>query len=209
MTTEVWFIRHGQSEANAGLATHNPNEIALTPTGHEQARRVSAAFERAPDLIVTSKYRRAIETANETVARFPSVPVETWDMHEFSYLGLLGPTTMQDRMPLVRAYWDRFNPNYIDGEGAESFANFIERVKAMQDKVRQMDGKFIAIFGHGFVMKALLWANMIGSFEVTDEYMRRFYAYNRTFEVANGAIVKAEYRPESVLLSGLLTNHLS
>lgn len=206
--TEVWFIRHGESAANAGLATANPAEIPLTDRGHEQARKVSEAFDRAPDLIATSSYQRAITTASYTIARFPDAPVESWNTHEFNYLSLMGPSTYGERLPMTRAYWEKCDPTFIHGEGAESFAQFVERVSAMQEKIRQRDDKFIAIFGHGFMMKTMLWGNLIGSFDVTREYMRRFHAYNKTFEIENGTIIKAEYKTNMVLLSGLLTNHL-
>jgi broad specificity phosphatase PhoE len=208
--TEVWFIRHSESAANAGLATANPAEIPLTDRGHEQARKVSEAFDRAPDLIVTSRYRRAIETAHYTMARFPSAPVESWDTHEFNYLSLMGPSTYAERIPVSRAYWDKFDPTFVHGEGAESFVQFVERVRIMHENIqrRKDQFQFIAIFGHGFLMKVTLWAQLIGSFEVTSEYMQRFHAYNKTFEIENGTIIKAEYKTDTVLLSGLLTNHL-
>lgn len=210
MTTEVWFIRHGESEANAGLATLNAHEIPLTEAGHEQARKVSKAFERAPDLIVTSTYRRAIQTAEHTMARFPNVPVESWDMHEFTYLSLAGPTTFHDRRPLAHAYWERYDPDFIDGDGAESFAQFMGRVKNMHENIQQRRGQFqfIAIFGHGFLMKAMLWAHLVGSFDVTKEYMQRMHEHNNSYNIANGTIIKAEYKPDTVLLSGMLTHHL-
>lgn len=206
--TEVWFIRHGESAANAGLATANPAEIPLTALGHEQARKVSEAFDKAPDLIVTSAYQRAIETASYTMARFPDAPVESWNTHEFNYLSLTGPSTYTERFPMARAYWEKCDPAFIHGEGAESFTQCMERVSRMQEKIWQRQAKFIAIFGHGYMMKTMLWGNLIGSFEVTREYMQRFHAYNQTFEIENGTIIKAEYKTDTVLLSGLLTNHL-
>lgn len=207
--TEVWYIRHGESESNAGLATTGTAQVALTELGHEQARKASAAFSKAPDLIVTSKYTRAIQTAQYTMERFPHVPVETWETHEFSYLTRLGTSTIAERWPRARAYWERNDPAYVDGVDAESFENFIGRVQTMQAEIQKRSGLgFIAIFGHGFLMKALFWTHLIGSYDVSTEYMQRYYAFNRTFEVRNGAIIKAEYRSDRTLLSGLLTDHL-
>ena len=206
--TEVWYIRHGESQSNAGLATTGTAQVELTVLGHKQAIKASAVFSKAPDLIVTSKYTRAMQTAQYTIDRFSHVPVETWETHEFNYLSRRGTSTMEERRPRARAYWEQNDPTFIDGEDAESFEYFFQRIQTMQAEIQQRNG-FIAIFGHGFLMKALLWSHLINSYEVSDEYMRRFYAFHKTFEVPNGAIIKAEYLADRTLLSGLITGHLA
>ena len=205
---EAWYIRHGESEANAGLATEDPQAIPLTQAGREQAYKASLAFEHAPTLIVTSRYTRAMQSAQFTIDRFPQVPVETWDVHEFTYLStaILGKTTMKERRPIVQAYWDRCDPTYIHGEGAESFEDLICRAKKLDEQIRAVDNRFIVIFGHGFVMKMILWANLLGSFETIT--MGNFHAFQKSFEIPNCAIFKAEYHPGKTLFSGLITDHL-
>lgn len=206
--TEVWYIRHGESQSNAGMATTGTAQVELTALGHEQARKASNIFNKAPDLIVVSRYTRAIQTAQYTVNRFPDVPVETWETHEFSYLSRLGTSTIEERRPRARAYWERNDPAHIDGVDAESFANFIRRVQQTNEEIQKRSG-FIAIFGHGFFMKALLWTHLIGSYNANAESMQRFAAFNRTFEVPNGAVIKAEYLADRTLLSGLMIGHLT
>ena len=78
----IWFIRHAQSESNAGLLTAADAGIALTPYGHAQAACIPAAFAERPTLIVTSPYLRARQTAQPTIDRFPDVPVEEWPIQE-------------------------------------------------------------------------------------------------------------------------------
>lgn len=205
--TEVWFIRHGESESNAGMATTGTMQVALTALGHEHARKASSIFSTAPDLIVTSTYTRANQTAQYTIDLFPHAPVETWNTHEFNYLSRLGTSTMEERRPRARAYWELNDPTFVDGDDAESFASFIGRIQTMQTEIQKRSG-FIAIFGHGFFMKGLLWSHLINSYDVNAEYMRRFYAFHKTFEIPNGAVIKGEYLPDRTLLSGLLTGHL-
>lgn len=211
--TEVWFVRHGQSSANAGLATASSAEVTLTPLGEQQARQVAEAFTQAPDLIVTSKYTRAIQTAQFTIERFPGVPVENWDMHEFSYLSPEimggGHTTYEQRRPFAQDYWDRYDPTYIHGPGAESFAQMIGRIETMQAQIRDSRAKFIAIFGHGMFGKAILWANLLGSFDVTSEYMRHFHIYIQSFEIPNGGIIKATYTADEVRFGRIVRAHLT
>jgi len=58
----VYFIRHGESESNAGLS--NEPDCSLSPHGRAQAARVAERLARLPvEAIYSSPFRRAIETA--------------------------------------------------------------------------------------------------------------------------------------------------
>jgi probable phosphoglycerate mutase len=208
---KVWFIRHGESAANAGLSTSNPASIPLTDTGREQAQKVSLAFEQTPSLIVTSRYLRAMQTAQPTIERFPSVPVETWDIHEFTYLSpeKLGNTSREERQPLARSFWVNSDPNYLHGTGAETFSAFIDRVEALKDKIIALDEDAVAIFGHGFVIKAILWANLVNSFAATPEYMKNFHTFHTSFNLSNGAIIECQCNSKNLFFSGIITDHLN
>ena len=48
----IWLIRHGESEANAGLPTSDVALIELTKKGHQEAQKVASAFTQVPSLIV-------------------------------------------------------------------------------------------------------------------------------------------------------------
>jgi probable phosphoglycerate mutase len=140
--TKVWFIRHGESKANAGFATATPSTVSLTDIGWNQAKKVSMAFEQKPTFIVTSNYLRAIQTAQPTIERFPDTPTKTWDIHEFTYLSpeKLGSTSRAERQPLVEIFWAKSDPDYIHGEGAESFSAFMERIKRMIEGLYHPNG---------------------------------------------------------------------
>jgi broad specificity phosphatase PhoE len=204
---EVWYIRHGESESNVGYVTDSQDAIPLTATGRAQAHKTSFAFDRAPTLIVTSRYARAAQTAQYTIDRFPNVPVETWEVHEFTYLPPALPHS-KVYWELAEAYWERCDPAYIHGEGAESFEDLISRVKKLEEHINTMNDQFIVIFSHGYVMNMILWANLTGSWDTIVPAMSNFYAFDKSSEIPNCAIVKAEYHPEKTLFSGLITNHL-
>lgn len=207
----AWLIRHGQSTANAGQATDDPEMIPLTDLGHEQARRTSLAFVRPPGLIVTSKYLRAQQTAEYTTRRFPTVPLETWNIHEFTYLSAtaLANTTAEDRRPLVQSYWSNADPYFVHGEGAESFAGFIGRVEVLHQQLLARKEDFTAVFCHGFVMKAIFWAHLLGTFEPTVGYMRGFAMFHRSFDLFNCAIMEMQIESGKVMLGGLQGRHLA
>src|SRR3546814_1626813 len=132
------FIRHGENTGNAGVPCHDLATIALTERGHEQARAVAASWTQAPALIVTSPYTRTRQTAAPTIARFPGVPVEVWPIEEFTYLqpARWNGTRSAERMPHLERYWREADPDYCDGEGAESFSRSEEHTSELQSLMR-------------------------------------------------------------------------
>lgn len=70
----IWFIRHAQSQANAGERTADPALIELTALGKEQGSHVAGLFNRAPEMLVASPYLRARQTAQFVADKHPAVP---------------------------------------------------------------------------------------------------------------------------------------
>lgn len=151
------LIRHAQSIANAGAATSLPEAIPLSEEGHRQARELVEKIAPPPSLIVHSSYLRTKQTADPLIAKFPHVPVEVWALHEFTYIApeRVQNTTFTGRRPIVEAYWQRNDPFYIDGAGAESFAQFVERIDRCIDQARKSHHKHIIVFTHALVMKLI------------------------------------------------------
>lgn len=131
MEKTVFFVRHGESLANAGAATTSPTSVPLTLKGREQAQVVAQYFSEQPELIVHSPYIRTFETATPLIKRFPETKVEIWPIQEFTYLNtkLNSGTTAAERKGSADAYWSKLDPSYIDGYGAESFSQMISRVR--------------------------------------------------------------------------------
>src|SRR5690242_8097449 len=113
--SQIWLIRHGESESNAGMRTGATAHIPLTTRGEAQAHAVAAAFDRAPGLIVASSYRRAADTARPLRDRFPDARFEEWPIHECATLAdaRRNGTTPEQRRPLIAAYWERCDPEYV------------------------------------------------------------------------------------------------
>ncbi|MBX2803082.1 MAG: histidine phosphatase family protein [Myxococcales bacterium] len=62
--TPIWFVRHGQSTANASGVLAGHQDADLTELGITQARAVRARLsELSPDRVVSSDLRRAWRTA--------------------------------------------------------------------------------------------------------------------------------------------------
>ena len=186
MATNIKLIRHGESAANAGEATDSPANIPLTPLGYQQAQRVSQQFIDSPTLVVTSPFLRTYQTAIPTLAKFPGVRHEVWAVQEFTYLSpatCIGTTAAQ-RKTRVAAYWERNDPHYVDGEGAESFAMMLQRVHAMLERLQHEAG-VVVVFTHGQIMQAtqLLLATPTAT---TELLMRQFHASD---SIPNTAVI--------------------
>lgn len=193
----VWFIRHGESEGNAGLPTTDPASIRLTKKGLEQAHNIAAMFEEPPSLIVTSSYIRTKQTAWPTIKSFPGTPQEEWPVHEFTYLSLANRqySTVQQRRPLVQQFWHRNDPFYVAGEGAESFVQFMQRVRDILERICKQESDFIAIFSHEQFIRGIMWSLLLDTAEQLCSPVN-FRKFLTAFAMPNGAIWKVEFHEE-------------
>jgi broad specificity phosphatase PhoE len=209
--TEIWLIRHGESESNAGLPTSDTAKIALTPRGFSQAECIVAAFTRPPSLIVTSPYLRAIQSALPTIERFPQARLEEWPVHEYTYLSLASRhnTTLRGRKPMIDAYWERCDPQYVDGDGAESFVALVARAKQALERIKRLDDDFVVIFSHGLFMRTLLWVLLADPVEIDAAIMRRCRSFMSGFSAPNASVLKLYVNGErEVFFSNFMTAHL-
>jgi len=192
---EIWFIRHGESAANAGEVTHAPDSIPLTAKGHKQASEMGNRIERKPELIIVTPYLRTRQTAEPTIKKFPDVPLEVWPLHEFDYLSpdqCVG-TNLEQRKPMVKDFWNRCEPNYVQGTGAESFFEFKNRIFDAFDRLQQADANFIIAFVHGHVMRGILQYVKTQN-RIADESAMRYYKLLlEEFEVKNTDILKCRF----------------
>lgn len=187
--TGIWLIRHGQSAANAGDATDHPITIALTDLGHQQAQDVAQKIPRAPDWVVVSPFQRTLDTAQPTLARFPGIKPIVWPIQELTYLSPVRcrGTTSAQRQDWARAYWEHADPHWNDGDGAESYAEFTQRLVRFRALLESMPG-FGLVFGHGMFFKGFL-IGLEHGFDVSASAMKRFRALESADPVHNGQIV--------------------
>lgn len=186
---KVRFIRHGESLANAGGVTAEPDTIPLTRKGELQAQTISQTFGNAPDLIITSPYLRARHTAEPTLARFPHVPFEIWPVQEIEMLATERRmhTRPRERLPLIKAYWSKADPDYVDGDGAESYRDFIGRVRhALERLAKRSEHTDIAVFAHEQFMKGILLEIADPLHAIDGETMQAFNEFHRANRIANG-----------------------
>jgi broad specificity phosphatase PhoE len=152
------FVRHGQSTANIGLPTENFALVPLTELGHEQARAVAELWDFTPSRIFVSPFLRAQQTAVPTIARFPNVSTEDWDIYEFTLWDPAHWTSGEprDQMEKVALYWSGADPELRYGSGAESFSMLLQRARST---LRQLESLHVdapvLLFTHGHFIQAV------------------------------------------------------
>lgn len=217
--TTIFFIRHGESQSNAGLPTPDPKNVELTSRGCEQARHIARFFTSYSPLklIVTSPYVRTKQTAAPTQAMLRSVPIEEWDVQEFTYLSSMHQeqSTTTERRPLVDAYWEQCQPSYVDGTGSESFVQFIDRVQAFMLRLQDTSYETIAVFGHAQFINAVLWLIDCGwptereAVALSPQAMGAFRAFLKRNALLNGTIVQVKVRHQRLSWSyERITEHI-
>jgi broad specificity phosphatase PhoE len=89
-------------------------------------------------------------------------------------------TTAALRRPMIDAYWQRCDPDYVDGADSESFRGFLGRLRDFHEHLLGLDGGYVVAVGHGQFFRAYTIALAAG-FVATPEWMTRY----RTVETAN------------------------
>ncbi len=201
MAKRILFIRHGESESNAGAKTEHPQSINLTDTGRQQARDKAAALDVAPDLIVTSSYIRTQQTAEPFLARFAGVPAEEWNIHEFTFLAAdkYKNTTNEERRPDLMKFWTNADPDHRDGDDSETFNEFVGRCRDTVEKMKKAQGDTILVFCHGYTMNCLCYL-LDGKFDkgVTPQSMLDFWDWHAENKIDNCATIEFAVNGDSV-----------
>jgi probable phosphoglycerate mutase len=211
----VLFIRHAESEANAGKPTAYPATIQITPKGFKQANAIASFFTKKPGLIITSSYKRTYETAQPTFARFPEACHEEWPVEEFTYLTPLDTlTTFIERKPMVEAFWQKDDPSYADSDEVESFTTFIDRVQKVLQRLRQTREDTIAVFSHEQFMCAILWLFLKNKLEpdspLCSDSKKQFRDFLALCRFPNGAILPVQLQDgNETWVRNVITSHLS
>jgi broad specificity phosphatase PhoE len=172
------LIRHAQSAANSGLATHDPATIPLTPAGHLHAKHLArCAFPSPMGAVWSSPFLRAVQTATPTAERY-GLSVHEVPIHEFTYLcpARCAGTTAVERMQWVDNYWRRGDPHHIDGPGAESFSMFVGRARYALSLFHTAGAGHVAIFSHGQFLQMVYWLAGYRGEPVSEAGMRAYRA---------------------------------
>ena len=163
MTTQLLFIRHGQTDWNLELRFQGQTDIPLNAAGHAQAARMAARLAADPhDRLLCSDLVRARQTAAPLAAAWQQSPVALAGLREqhFGVLEGLTAEAIETRHPDL---WQRWLEGDADFEppGGESQRRFHGRVvEAVRELAAQATGR-MAVVTHGGVLD-MLWRTAHG-----------------------------------------------
>jgi broad specificity phosphatase PhoE len=147
-TSEVWLVRHGETEWSAAGRHTGSTDLPLTGHGQDAARAVAPALhENKFAAVLTSPLRRARETC--ALAGLSGCAQVVDDLREWDYGDYEGLTTAQIRES--RPGWTVWGDGCPGGESATDVGARADRVIAL---VRGVDGD-VAVFAHGHFLRVL------------------------------------------------------
>ena len=198
MKKKVWFIRHGQSLVNADenfiSDDFSSAKASLSDEGFRQAEKLLEHFSDSPDLFITSSFVRTKETAAPLLKKYPNVAHEEWAIQEFTYIAdkRCYNTTLLEKGSLKKEYWNRNNHLHYDGEGAESFIDFINRVQDTLENIKKRKENFIVLFSHNYTIAAVKYILKNKPKEITAELMKDFKEYYEANPIRNAEKIEIE-----------------
>jgi probable phosphoglycerate mutase len=193
--TELWLIRHGETEWSISGQHTGTSDILLTERGRERAKGIrDYLHHRAFTKVFVSPLARARETC--AIAGYGDQAIIEPNLMEWNYGDFEGKTTQQ-----IREQY----PNWIIWNGPVPNGETVEQVGARTDAViaRSLskigdDGGAVALFAHGHVLRILtarwlgltpdsgrLFALGTGSVSVLgfEREQRVIESWNRSFEI--------------------------
>lgn len=152
-STTIYFVRHGESEANAAHRFSGRSDSPLTPRGREQAEAVADALAGvAFDRIVATPLSRSLETAL-AIARRRKMPVDVEaGFIEIDVGGRTGASFDE-----IRGLPDWKDDGFVAWPGGETLEQVVERaLAAIRRLVRETPGGTVLVVGHGGVTRILV-----------------------------------------------------
>lgn len=162
---KIYFVRHGESDANAGGPIKPENEIALTELGHQQATFVGErATKLDAQIIIASPLLRARQTA-EHIASVTGLLIETSELLiERRYPSGQQGRTIHD--PIVKEICHllevRFGEDDSIHSDEEMFEEIRDRAVRALDYLKNRPEETIIVVTHSIFLRMLLGAALYG-----------------------------------------------
>lgn len=192
----VYFVRHGESEANVNLSSRLgvfQGELSpLIEKGCEQARFIARRATNLPiEIILASPATRAHETALE-IQRATGKPLEVYDFftERRAPSSLLGHPRNDPTMRELLSRWHRtFYETDTKVEDGENFEALKARVCSALQYLSERSEQYILVATHGFFLHMVISVILLGE----DLSLEEFRKTSRKVWMNNTGITQIEY----------------
>ncbi|GGE34268.1 putative phosphatase PhoE [Pullulanibacillus camelliae] len=158
MKTEIWLVRHGQTEWNRLRRIQGTEDIELNEIGLQQAEQVAEYLKDAFfSVIVSSPLKRAFETAAIIQKRNKQQPplVTDQDLVERDY-GQISGLTYEEKAKLPKS----------EDYGVETLERLTQRAAGVLDRLEaRYRGERLLVVSHGGFIKTLISSSMGATYE--------------------------------------------
>jgi len=158
----LWIVRHGQSAGNAAAdraeatasdvidIAERDADVPLSALGERQARALGRWFatqppEQRPTVILSSPYRRAMQTARFVAEALPHqlavFPDERLREKDLGSLDRLTRRGWAERFPEQAEARRRLGKFYFRAPGGESWCDVVLRVRSVADELQLRHGR--------------------------------------------------------------------
>src|SRR6185369_4035223 len=152
MPSEIWLVRHGETEWSRSGQHTSRTDLPLTPEGEQQAEKLKRMLVgHSFALVLSSPMKRAVETCR-LVGLTPELSDDLLKWNYGDYEGLTTPE-IQKSAP----GWTIFSGSVPNGETVDQVGARADRVLTRALKA----GGDVALFGHGHLLR-ILAARWIG-----------------------------------------------
>ncbi|MGA8938169.1 MAG: histidine phosphatase family protein [Acidobacteriaceae bacterium] len=156
--TELWLIRHGETEWSLDGRHTSWSDISLTERGRERAKWLRKALSGAKfSAVFVSPRRRALETCE--IAGYGDRAVIEPNLQEWNYGEAEGKTTAQMR-EIYGMQWSVWTNPIIGGETVEHVGERSDEV-IRRSLAAGKTGEAVALFAHAHILR-ILAARWIG-----------------------------------------------
>jgi broad specificity phosphatase PhoE len=157
--TELFLIRHGQTESNVSGLLHGATDVPLNPLGKRQAEMVAVRIQEMTDIVAlyASPLRRAHDTAR-AIAQRTQLPLHLHPGLAEMNFGQAEGIVISEIAQLYPDIYDRLNDledhdvRFPEGESRREFVHRIEL--ALDDVINAHLGKRVIVVAHGGVIAA-------------------------------------------------------
>lgn len=193
--TSLYFIRHGESLANAGGAPLPNTDIPLTDKGHQQALHRLKQWQTlgiSPSSIYHSDMCRTKQTALPFCTHYDIQARPLGLLNELNTLAFehIKDISTDARRQMNAHWWQMAELDHKDGIGADSFREFLGRVDSFISQIHQFDDNTL-FFGHGIWLGLFGYRLMNLPIRHHDD-IRRFRQYQTSLPMHNTALYRLD-----------------
>ncbi len=190
----IYFVRHGESEANAGAPLFQAETSPLTAKGHEQAKFIAERARKLSfELLIASPAVRAQQTAKYiSDVTGKSIKSEELFLERRLPEEIVGKPRNDSHMNSLYEKWEQgfFKEGIRVGTG-ENFIDLKDRAGNALQYLAERPESSILVVAHGFLLRMIVARIIFGEALTIAEFGKIL----QSIRTANTGLTIAEYQP--------------